>query len=61
MRLCASWTLDRLTLVLLLAAFLLLRVTGAAEVMEPTDVFGVERIVDRFDVWAQSVRAGIVE
>jgi hypothetical protein len=44
----------------MLAAFLLLRVTGAA-VKEPTDVFGAERIVDRFDLWTQSVRAGIAQ
>jgi hypothetical protein len=30
-----------------------------AEVKEPTDVFGAERIVYRFDAWTQSVQAGI--
>jgi hypothetical protein len=30
-----------------------------AEVKEPTDVFGAERMVYRFDAWTQSVRAGI--
>ena len=30
-----------------------------AEVKEPTDVFGAERMVYRFDAWTHSVRAGI--